>query len=453
MIARSRRMAACAAFLLACGADCAWPADLYVSATRGKGKAATKEAPAKDLGNIISLLKPGDTVHIAAGVYTGKGDNGADEITVPVSIIGGYSDDFSTRDPWGAHRTVLTGVGNSKNYTVAPRLFIDLNKYQYDAGGGAAMPKIVIDGLIIDQGGQNRYADAAKTLLVRKADPSTGTNPTPDRGGLVISVSRTKDPAGKWDVAVRNCAVLNSAATQGALAVNGYKGATIAIENNLVINCTGIGIVAGSLWQGDEEAAAPRFAIANNTVLFTEKFDAFAQSFSGVSLKIDASAVGTVSDNVFAFADRCGVQKEGKWKVLFKDNVLGGNLGSDFWETLGDQHIALEDLEDEAEHLDPSSTGNIAPALSVPVPKEWAALYAARSVIERNAAEVDVAAQKTGVNEWRRILGLPLQADDLNVDSAVWLPLMGLDDALKAGAAKYEGRYGCAKPVMEGLPR
>ena len=58
-----------------------------------------KEKPAKDMGNIIKKLSPGDTVHIAAGVYLGKGKNGSDVITVPVSIIGGYSDDFSRRDP------------------------------------------------------------------------------------------------------------------------------------------------------------------------------------------------------------------------------------------------------------------------------------------------------------------------------------------------------------------
>lgn len=38
-----------------------------------KRKIATKEKPAKDLGNIISKLKAGDTAHIAAGTYTGRG--------------------------------------------------------------------------------------------------------------------------------------------------------------------------------------------------------------------------------------------------------------------------------------------------------------------------------------------------------------------------------------------
>ncbi|MEM7384628.1 MAG: hypothetical protein AAF514_06750 [Verrucomicrobiota bacterium] len=54
--------------------------DYYVSAAKGKGKKATKEKPAKDMGNIISRLVPGDRVHIAGGTYLGRGANGSDII-------------------------------------------------------------------------------------------------------------------------------------------------------------------------------------------------------------------------------------------------------------------------------------------------------------------------------------------------------------------------------------
>jgi len=422
--------------------------DYYVSIARGKGRAASKEAPAKDLGNIVAQLKPGDTVHIAEGTYLGRGESGFDKILVPISIIGGYADDFSKRDPWGAHKTILTGINNSKNYEAEPRLHIDLAKYAFHESGGTEMPKIVIDGLIIDQGPQNRYKDEAKALLVRKANPASGENPTPDRGALIISASKTKDLKGKWDIEVRNCVIVNSAPTQAALGVSAYAGSTVTIDNNLVINCTGIGIAAGSLWAGSDKAQAPVFTVTNNTVLFTEKYDAFVQSFSGNSFKMDSSSVGTVANNVFGFADRIGIQKDGKWPMIFKDNIVCGNLEADYWEVSSDMKIDLDVLEDEADSLDPSSSGNIAPKLSVAVPSEWAALYAGRSVIDRNQAEVAVKAQDTRMNEWRSIFGLPLRADDLNVDSPIWLPLMKVDDAIKAGSSKFEGKYGCSKPVM-----
>jgi len=281
--------------------------DYYVSATRGKGKVASQEKPARDMGNIISKLKPGDTVHIAAGIYLGKGKSGSDVITVPVSIIGGYSDDFSKRDPWGEFKTVLSGSNKSKNYKVAPRVQIDLKKYSFHPSGGIETPPILIDGLIIDQGPQNRYKDTQKALLVRKANPKTGENPTPDRGALIIGVSKTKDRVGTWNIEVKNCVLLNSAPTQGVLTVSGYKGSKIKITNNLVMNNTGTAIYAGSLWNGSDQKAAPQFTIAHNTVLFTEKYDAYSQSFSGNSLKTDSTVVVSLENNVLAFADRNGI--------------------------------------------------------------------------------------------------------------------------------------------------
>ncbi|MCP4570344.1 MAG: hypothetical protein GY841_22410, partial [FCB group bacterium] len=106
----------------------------------------------------------------------------------------------------------------------------------------------------------------------------------------------------------------------------------------------------------------------------------------------------------------------------------------------------LADLEDEAEYLHEDSEGNVAKKITVPVSKEWARLYAGRVLIDRNAAAADVKARKTKVNALRGILGLPLQADDLKVDSPVWLPLMKVDDAIKAGLKKYDGKFGCSKP-------
>ena len=83
--------------------------DYYVSSTRGKGRLGTKEQPAKDLAAIANLLEPGDRVHIAEGKYISKTGRGTDIIEVPVSIYGGYSSDFNSRDPWGNHKTILTG--------------------------------------------------------------------------------------------------------------------------------------------------------------------------------------------------------------------------------------------------------------------------------------------------------------------------------------------------------
>ncbi|MBL8735119.1 MAG: hypothetical protein JNL12_01700, partial [Planctomycetes bacterium] len=65
----------------------------YVSAATGKGKKGTKEEPVRDLSVIAPNLKNGDTVLIAGGTYTGRADNGSDQIKVTCKILGGWNDD------------------------------------------------------------------------------------------------------------------------------------------------------------------------------------------------------------------------------------------------------------------------------------------------------------------------------------------------------------------------
>jgi len=281
-----------------------WSTDYYVSASTGNGKSATIDKPAKDLGNIISKLQAGDVIHIAGGVYLGRGSNGADIITVPVSIIGGYSDDFSVRNPWGEYKTILSGDNMDKNWEASPRLMIDLMKYR-----GKEMPPILVDGVIVDHAGRNRYKTDEQLEIVRAASPKSGQMPTPDMGGLVIRVSKTGnfEADAMWDITVQNCIVMNTAPTQGALSVAGYKNSKIKIRNNVVINNTGTGIMTGTKYITSNEDEMPDFLIENNTVLFTWKYDPIVQSFSGNSISLDGGTVNIVHNNVLGFADRFGI--------------------------------------------------------------------------------------------------------------------------------------------------
>lgn len=106
--------------------------EYFVSIARGKGKDATKEQPAKDLGNIVAKLKDGDTVNIAEGVYLGRDESGSDLVPVAVKIVGGWADDFSKRDPWGAHKTILTGAGAMSGSTQY-RLMVDSVEVRRDS--------------------------------------------------------------------------------------------------------------------------------------------------------------------------------------------------------------------------------------------------------------------------------------------------------------------------------
>ena len=414
--------------------------DYYVSAANGKGKKATREKPAKDLGNIVSKLKPGDTVHIAGGTYFGRGESGSCVIKVPVKIIGGYDESFDNRDPWGANRTIFSGVNSSDNWQMDPALMIDLMKYReretFD---------IEVDGIIFDHAGRNRYADDDQAKILRMANPRSGENPSPESGGLVIRASKVLGDS-HWNIAVRNCVVMNTAPTQGAMSVSAHAKSQVLIENNLVINNTGTGIVVGSNYMGSDEDSRPVFDIRNNTVLFTWKHDPVAQSFSGCSFCALDNVVVTAANNVFGFADRYGINNEAKAPIQLNDNLILANWIGDYLEF--DTRIDLDDIEDEAEYLHEDSEGNLAEAITLPISEQWVERYGSRILIDRNALESEIEAKESPANEIRSILGLPLQAGTVEgPEIAVWLNRMSIDDALQAGGEKYLGTYGCQNPA------
>jgi hypothetical protein len=411
--------------------------DWYVSIEKGKGKKGTKAKPAKQLGNIIKKLSPGDVIHIAGGTYLGKGKTGTNVITVPVLIYGGYNNDFTLRDPWGKHKTIFSGDNKSKNYRVTPALKIDLMKVKPRDGYPG---KIVVDGLILDHGARNRYKTDKNHQIIRLADPKTGKNPTPESGALVISASKNGlfDKI-QWDILVENNIVMNSAPTMGAMSVSGYKNSKIVIRNNLIINNTGTGLYVGSKFAGAKyDKAGPKFLIENNTILFTWKHDPIAQSFSGNIMDFDQSVRATVSNNVLAFADRHVIYNPRSTTILLKDNIMTASVDTEYLEF--NTKIALDEIEDEPDYVHEDSEGNEAKPVNVPITKEWLQLYGARVLIDRNKAEADIKASATRANALRGMLGINLRAADQDFGlGAVWLPRLSVDEAVKAGAQQYHG--------------
>jgi len=413
--------------------------DWYVSQATGKGKKATKEEPAKDLGNILTKLQPGDVVHIAEGVYLGRGNNGSTTITVPVSIIGGYDVSFSKRDPWGAHRTIFSGDNLTANYTPDPALFIDLMKYQ-----GPASP-ITVDGIIIDAGGRNHYASAEEHKLVPLANPKTGQNPSPSLGGLVIRVQKSGkfDDGPRWEVNVRNSIVMNTFQNQAALSVSGFKGSQITIENNLVIQHSGTGIFCGSKYAGSDQF--PQFKVLNNTVLFS--WDSGMSQ--GFNMAFDQSTQVEMRNNVLGFSDIVALNNASRSKnLLLVNNLITGARKADYLEF--NTQMDVENMVDEAELLHEDSDGNLSAAIQIPVSRGFAELYGSRVIVDREKAEADIAATNSDANALRSMLGLPLQAGSVKwPQTPVYLNRISLDDAIAAGSKKYQGSFGCSKPAAQ----
>lgn len=398
--------------------------EYFVSIGRGKGKDATKEKPAKDLGNIVAKLKDGDTINIAEGIYLGRDESGSDQVPVAVKIIGGWADDFSKRDPWGAHKTIFTGantMGGSTQYrlNVSP----------------ANCAEILIDGIVFDNGPRNNYQGDKELVISRSASATKNKNPSPESGAIKLELPK------KCAGTISNNVVMNTAPTGGAISAWGHQAGTLTIKNNLVINNTGEGIFAYSKWKSDKDQ--PQFIIENNTVLFSWKHDAIA-SYGGNALKIDQEIKLSASNNVFAFSDYGGVDniKVAK-KLTLKDNLFTGNRLYDYREF--NTSVKVSEFEDEADQLE-VATGNLTAEIKVPISEAFAKLYAGRKEISRAAVDAKAKAANNGANALRGMLGLALQTSTIGDDAEVWLPRMSIDDALKAGAAKYEGKYGCQKP-------
>lgn len=401
--------------------------DFYISLD-GNGREASKKQPAKELAVLVPQVQAGDRIHIAAGTYLGATERGSDIFDVPVSIIGGYSPDFSRRDPWGQYRTVLTGT-NEYMKESTERIGILTDKKFKDWNG-----TVLIDGLIIDNGPRNRYLHKKGLYILRKANEASGENPTPDTPGLKLRVgANTK-------VIIKNCIVTNTAPSQGAIDVQVGKNGSAIIENNAIINNTGEGIMCKSLHQGTDEL--PQYMVRNNTILFCWKKDEIA-TYGGNCIMMDVNTVVTAENNVLGFADFGGVNNVKQCKNLtLKGNLFVGHKKYDYKEY--NTMMKLDDMDDYGQFLK-NTSGNFSALIKVPTNTQWAELYLARKDVNRGEIEANVKVSNGKMNQVRGILGLPLQGSSQGAVAEIWLHQLPLEDAIKAGLQTYNGK-GCQKP-------
>jgi hypothetical protein len=409
----------------------------YVSRNTGSGQLGTKERPSKDLGNIIHLLKPNDVIYIAEGIYVSKGKRGSDEINVPVKIYGGYDTNFTTRDPWNAHKTIFTGVNQYMKLTT-PRLYIRTDQQREKNGLLSEGSVIIVDGIIFDNGPRNRYHQDKNLAIRRQASPKSGQNPSPESGGVVIVASKYTN------VAVMNCVIMNTAPTEGALSIRVFKGGKGVIQNNFCINNTGYGIHARNGYFGNDKDLFPKFTIKNNTSLFTWKHDAIA-SYGGSAIAIDQYLNVLLENNVFGFGHMGGVYNKGS-HITMNNNLFTGNSKYDYKEV--NDMMSVEDILDESMKIDQNSQGNESVLIKIPVAESWAKIYGNRVEISRADVDAAASASNSGANQLRSMLGLNLQGNSVKMDAEIFLPLITIEQALPAGQMPWNGK-GCYAPKFK----
>ena len=406
----------------------------FISSANGAGQLGTKVKPARDLGNIIHLLKPNDVIYIAGGIYISKGGRGSDEINVPVKIYGGYDEAFAKRDPWGASKTIFTGTNEYLKLTT-PRLYIRTDQQRESNGQLSTGSEIIVDGIVFDNGPRNRYHQEKGLAIRRQASPNSGQNPSPESGGVVIVGSKYTN------VAVKNCVIMNAAPTEGALSVRIFQGAKGIVSNNFCINNTGYGIHIRSGYTGSDAALIPVFTVSNNTSLFNWKHDAVA-SYGGDALAVDQYLIASIENNVFGFGHMGGVYNKGS-KILMNNNLFTGNSKYDYKEI--NDMMKVEYILDESTLLDQNSDGNEAKLIQIPVGERWAKIYGARVEVSRESVDASVHASNSGANQLRSMLGLNVQAAGTSMDAEIFLPKLEIEEALPAGSLPWAGK-GCQKP-------
>ncbi len=259
--------------IAASAATSAQAAEFYVSLNTGaNGNDGSKSAPYKNLWKALKQAKAGDVIRVAQGIYPGQTKRGWFDITEPVSIIGGYSDDFSTRDPI-KFVTKLQPMNENNN----------------DQGNGLGILNIsfenkqgvdmVIDGLTIDEAYSNTYhmvkgkPEGFTLGMLVPQGPAKGAtidNPTKEASSpsRVAALVYLRGVYNKGDITIQNCTFANGD-NYGILGM--WPEGHVRVINNVFVNTRMIAIeISGAKADqyGKPTANIANLEVANNTILF-----------------------------------------------------------------------------------------------------------------------------------------------------------------------------------------
>ena len=344
--------------------------DIYVSLNTGaNGNDGSKASPLKNLWKAIKVAQAGDTIHVAEGVYPGQTKRGWFDLPEPVSIIGGYADDFSSRDPI-KHVTKLQPMNenNPDQGTGMGILFLHPeNKSGFD---------IVIDGLTIDEGHSNTYhPNKGKPegftlgMLVPQGPSKGNTIDEPAKEAQFPSREKAllhiRANGAEGNITIQNCVFANgdNFAVQGT-----FPKGNIRILNNVFVNNRMMAISiygAKSDQYGKPTDNVANMEVAHNTILFTWSRTNDLGDM-GYGLRCEEKFNANVHHNIIGLSVMSGMDMSkgnDKTKHLKMDNnIFFLNRKGDMSFTISPsvKYIRVDDLEDmEGEPGYDSLQGNI----------------------------------------------------------------------------------------------
>lgn len=425
-------------------------ADIYVSLDNGKNKnAGTKQAPLKNLWKALEIANVGDKIHLAEGVYPGKMKCNWFLMERPVSIIGGYSNDFSERNPL-KYKTLFQGrnENNDKKGSGLGILHLEFDKTQNAPKGFS----IVIDGIIFDDG----FASSYHATKGKPEGFDTGMwlqGPAKNTADKFASANRysiysATASRGEGDITIRNCTFVNG--SNIALELSWHKGKVTCVNN---VFCNNRMISANVTCSNRDPSVEWEFA--NNTVLFTwSRLSDLGDM--GFGIRNNTGVTANIHDNIIGLNVLTGFDNtkgDSKKKVTYLDNnIFFLNRESDVQMTISPSiaKVRVEDFED-LEGTD--GIESIEDNINLEDPNIFAGrintqyLNAFMSMKYSEATKLD----EGQANSLRSALGMPLQGT-ITTKVDMYANRYPMEDALKLfGAMPGKGAQninGVANPLV-----
>ena len=423
-------------FAVATTAFCASAKDVYVSLSSGKNKnAGTKEAPFKNIWKAVEKAQPGDVIHVAEGNYPGKMKCGWVQLDKPVSLVGGYSSDFSVRDPL-KHKTMVQPKNdqNDKKGSAMALMRIDFKNQKGF--------KMLIDGLIFDDGFASSYHetkgkpegfDTGMWLEGPAMNKLRDKFPSANRYSLFATLGY--GTAGELEI--RNCTFVNG--SNFGVNINWFEG-EVKMKNNVFCNNRMIG---ANVQSSNGQPGKVKWEFENNTVLFTwSRLNDLADM--GFGVRVNANVEAEIENNIIGLNVLTGFDNtkgNGKTKKIQLDgNVFFLNRESDVQMTVSPSvaKVRVDGFED-LEGTD--GIESIEDNVDLADPKVFAGRINAKylnSFLSMKYSE-STKLDEGKCNGLRSVLGLPLQGT-IKTTCDMYANRYPMEDALKLfGAMEGKG--------------
>ncbi len=311
--------------------------DIYVSPEGNNRNDGSKGSPMKNIDKALEKAPDGARIHVAEGVYRGTFGVGYWEIHKPVELYGGYSADFSDRDPF-RYLTVLQPPEDAFDKSSSKNL-LEMKK---------ALNGCVIDGFVFEGGLKTPY------------DPVEG-KPEGVETGMMRVGPNSRNPEGVMVVAwgnnhvIRNNVFVNSSYGGVRAMVGQGGGGDVLIENNVFVSNRMVGIEG----YGRNNDDGSKLIIEGNTILFTWSRLKDFLSF-GYGIRVQKDVAFHIRRNIIGLNIGPGISSQNFNTDLYIDgNLFFGNKKKDFWFNPGSNVDVQIDAAEFADLDIPSAEGNV----------------------------------------------------------------------------------------------